>query len=36
MISLKTIVVAYDGSEHSKKALEWASKIIMQFLSEFI
>jgi nucleotide-binding universal stress UspA family protein len=26
MITLKKIVVAYDGSEHSKKALDWASK----------
>ncbi len=26
MVSLKKIVVAYDGSEHSKKALDWASK----------
>ncbi len=26
MVSLKTIVVAYDGSKHSKKALDWASK----------
>ncbi|MDU2064955.1 MAG: universal stress protein [Sporomusaceae bacterium] len=26
MIELKKIVVAYDGSEHSKRALDWAVK----------
>lgn len=26
MVNLKKIVVAYDGSEHSKKALDWAAR----------